>query len=134
MWVTTLGIFCWTMLVQVHGGWEPEDEICVNKLKLNRNEIEPLTEEGIHDLSNENYNRYSECYWKEYKMLGDDGGILWNVVKEVLENKLETDEIDAIVNECEEKKIRGNNVGETVVLTQNCIAEGLIAKGLVFSF
>ncbi|KAF5308828.1 hypothetical protein FQR65_LT00528 [Abscondita terminalis] len=116
-------IACVILMVQMTVAWEREDEICSKKLNIEKSVLEKLIGKLVHETDNETYNKYSECYWKEKKMLREDGTIDWDAVKKKLGVAffLVEEEFHTAVDECREQKITGKDVGQTVVKNQNCM-------------
>ncbi|KAF5308829.1 hypothetical protein FQR65_LT00529 [Abscondita terminalis] len=126
MKIFLLAITCGIFLAQMSAAWEPEDEICSKKLNIERGVLEKLIDKLIHEVDNETYNKYSECYWQEKKMLNEDGSIDWDAVKTELGPVAPSShEFFKICDRCKEQNLVGKDVGQTIVKNQNCLMKGV---------
>ncbi|KAF5292237.1 hypothetical protein FQA39_LY14052 [Lamprigera yunnana] len=115
-------------LVNTAHSWEQVDQMCIEKLNLDKNVIEPLTRKFLHSEDNDDYNKYSECYWKEYKLLDDNNNIKWDALETLFTSilgKFYKKELVTYLKECKDQHLKGENIGQTIVKNQNCIIKGL---------
>uniref|UniRef100_A0A1Y1M2Y6 Uncharacterized protein n=1 Tax=Photinus pyralis TaxID=7054 RepID=A0A1Y1M2Y6_PHOPY len=107
---------------QIHAGWEPIDEICINRLNLDRKVMEPIVNKALHTLEDKDYLSYSECYWKESKLINDNDEIDWVQIENIVPKRLKRiKHISNVIQSCKKLNLQGRNNGETAVQIQNCI-------------
>ncbi|KAF5308827.1 hypothetical protein FQR65_LT00527 [Abscondita terminalis] len=120
---------CAILMVQISAAWEPEDETCSKKLNIERAILEKLTEKLIHVTDDETYNKYSECYWQEKKMLNEDGSIDWDAVKKEFATVIPSGiNFQSVIDKCKAENISGKDVGQTIVKNQNCMMKELFGE------
>ncbi|KAF2883483.1 hypothetical protein ILUMI_22692 [Ignelater luminosus] len=117
-----------------------EEQQCIDDLGLNKEHIllEIDDEDGAPE-DDDQYNRFTECYWKKMELQYDNGKIDYDALRRFTQQAATEDLKDGdeevvlmvkqlvrrAVNYCRDNPAEGNSHGQIAVKTQNCIVQTL---------
>ncbi|KAF5289560.1 hypothetical protein FQA39_LY15007 [Lamprigera yunnana] len=109
------------------------DQYCIEKLALDKSVMNVLIKELIHPIEeSHDYNRYSECFWKENGFMNLDGTINWIAVQEDNESKFgKSVKLSNLIRNCKLQHLKGSTNGITAVKNQNCLMKKIIENKII---
>ncbi|KAK5649794.1 hypothetical protein RI129_000823 [Pyrocoelia pectoralis] len=118
----TFTLFITIFIYRTEAGWEPIDDLCIRRLNLDRKVMEPIVNKALHTFEDKDYLAYTECYWKEYKLINENDEIDWEQIENIVPKKLKRiKNISTVIQTCKATNIQGKSNGEIAVKIQNCI-------------
>uniref|UniRef100_A0A1Y1MRV2 Uncharacterized protein n=1 Tax=Photinus pyralis TaxID=7054 RepID=A0A1Y1MRV2_PHOPY len=79
-----------------------DEDVCLNKLYLDKDVMKPLLEQVIHPVEESvDYNAFLECFWKRIGYMDERGDLYWDDIRVDYEAKFgKSDQLMRVVVHC----------------------------------